>query len=43
MTYGIVRDMSGDIVVESELEKGSIFTVLLPVADQIPLNLEKKL
>ncbi len=38
MTYGIVREMSGDIVVESELEKGSTFTVLLPVTDQTPLN-----
>jgi PAS domain S-box-containing protein len=34
VTYGIVREMAGDILVESELGKGSIFTVFLPLVDQ---------
>lgn len=38
VTYGIVREMSGDIVVKSELGKGSIFMVFLPVAEQALIN-----
>lgn len=39
VTYGIVHEMAGDIVVESELGKGSIFTVFLPITDQAPDNI----
>ncbi|MBU1564731.1 MAG: transporter substrate-binding domain-containing protein [Proteobacteria bacterium] len=34
VTYGIVREMRGAIIVESEPGQGSIFTVFLPVVDQ---------
>jgi hypothetical protein len=31
VSYGIVKDHHGDVVVQSTLEKGSIFTVFLPI------------
>ena len=34
VTYGIIKEMGGDIMVESEPGKGSIFTIFLPVTDQ---------
>ena len=34
VTYGIIKEMDGEILVESEPGRGSIFTIFLPVADQ---------
>lgn len=34
VTYGIIRKIGGEIIVESEPEKGSIFTILLPIAER---------
>lgn len=31
ISYGIIQDHSGDIEVESELNKGTTFTVTLPI------------
>ena len=39
VTYGIVHEMAGDIVVESLLGKGSVFTVFLPITDQGPQDI----
>jgi PAS domain S-box-containing protein len=34
VTYGIIRKIGGEIIAESEPGKGSIFTILLPIADR---------
>jgi PAS domain S-box-containing protein len=34
VTYGIIRKIGGEIIAESEPGKGSIFTILLPVAER---------
>lgn len=34
VTYGIIQEMNGDITIESEPGKGSIVTILLPVASR---------
>ncbi len=34
VSYGIVKDHGGEILVESEVDKGSTFTVILPVLVQ---------
>jgi signal transduction histidine kinase len=34
VTYGIIKEMGGEILVGSEPGRGSIFTIFLPVADQ---------
>lgn len=34
VSYGIIKNFQGDILVKSEVEKGSIFTIKLPVMSQ---------
>ncbi len=38
VSYGIIKNLSGEIRVESEIGKGSIFTVVLPVTNRESLN-----
>jgi signal transduction histidine kinase len=33
VSYGIIRDHNGEILVESEAEKGTTFRVVIPVAE----------
>ncbi len=36
ISYGIVRDMNGEISVESELDRGTRFSICLPLAEEVP-------
>jgi signal transduction histidine kinase len=36
ISYGIIKEHKGIILVESELEKGTTFTVRLPVLTEVP-------
>jgi signal transduction histidine kinase len=40
MVYGIVKSTGGEIIVDSQPKKGTVFTILFPVVDMMPM--EKK-
>ncbi|MFT5164784.1 MAG: signal transduction histidine kinase/CheY-like chemotaxis protein [Saprospiraceae bacterium] len=37
LTKGLIQQMNGNITVESEVSKGTVFTILLPITNQSPL------
>jgi signal transduction histidine kinase len=38
VSYGIIKNHGGDIAVESEVDKGTTFTITLPVVTSHPEN-----